>query len=147
LKATHLMVNQHREIESLFGKLLKSDDARIRTLILSDLRSMLEIHMTIEESFFYPAYRLVAGTQRGTDLILEAREEHHVVDLILADLPKSDPMAERFDARLKVLRKFVESHYEREEREIFPDAESKLGREHLEELGARMGERASHLST
>lgn len=146
MKATHLLANQHREIDSLFGKLLKSDDARIRTMILSELGSMLEIHMTIEESFFYPVYRLVSGTRRGTDLILEALEEHHVVDLILADLPKSDPMGERFDARIKVLRKLVERHDAREEREIFPDAEKKLGMEHLAEIGARMGERASHLS-
>lgn len=147
MKATFLLTNQHRELEAHFGKLLKSDDAPLRTTLLSEISSMLEIHMTIEESFFYPAYRQASGTRRGTSLVLEALEEHYVVDLILAALAKFDPTTERFEARIKVLRNIFESHAEKEEREIFPDAEKKLGREHLEELGARMGERASHLST
>lgn len=147
MKATQLLANQHRELDALFGKLLKSDDAWIRRTLTSEISSMLEIHMTIEESFFYSAYRRASGERRGAELVLEAIEEHHVLDLLLAELPTADPSTERFDARIRVLRRILERHAEKEEREIFPDAEQKLGGEHLQELGARMGERASHLAT
>lgn len=147
MKATDLLRKQHREMEVLFEKLLKSDDDRLRKSLALEISSMLEIHMTIEESFFYPAYRQAAGSTKADDLLLEGYEEHHVVDLILAELPKADPSAERFEAKMKVLKGILEHHVGEEERELFPDAERKLGQERLEKLGAQMGERASHLST
>lgn len=147
MKATQLLANQHRELDAMFGKLLKADDPRIRRAFTSEISSMLEIHMTIEESFFYPAYRQASGTRRGAEMVLEAFEEHHVMDLILAELPRADPSSERFEARIRVLRRILERHAQKEEQEFFPDAERKLGVENLYEIGARMGERASHLAT
>lgn len=147
MKATDLLREQHRELDGRFEKLLKCDDDRVRKSLALEISSMLEIHMTIEEKDFYPAYRLANGNEEADGRIVEGIEEHHVVDLLLAELPKADPSAERFVARMKVLRGILERHVRAEEREMFPDAERLLGNERLEELGARMGERASHLST
>lgn len=69
------------------------------------------------------------------------------MDLILAELPRADPSAERFEAKMKVFKEILDHHVAEEEREMFPEAERRLGQERLEELGAQMGERASHLST
>jgi hemerythrin-like domain-containing protein len=71
-------------------------------------------------------------------MIDEAFEEHHVVDLVLAELPKVDPEDERFQAKMTVLSELVEHHVEEEEEEMFPMAEKKLGAERIKELGQKM---------
>jgi hemerythrin superfamily protein len=147
MNATDLLMNQHREIARRLSELLKSEDALLRMSLALEVSSMLEIHMTIEESFFYPAYRQVAGSKQAGCLLLEGFEEHHIVDLMLADLPKADPSAERFDAKMRVLNGILIRHWGEEEREIFPEAQKRLGQERLEVLGAQMGIRVSHLST
>ena len=147
MKATDLLRKQHRELEGLFAKLLKSEDTMLRKSLALEISSMLEIHMTIEETFSYPAYRQVVGSKRADGLLLEGYEEHHVVDLLLAELPRAELSAERFEAKMKVLKEILDHHVAEEEREMFPEAERRLEQERLEELGAKMGERASHLST
>ena len=83
---------------------------------------------------------------KGNSAVLEAQEGHHVVDLLLAELPKVDLSAERFNAKMKVLKSLIGHHVDDEEQEMFPDAELRLGRERLEDLGRQMGERAAHLA-
>lgn len=78
MKATELLKKQHREVESLFAKVLKTDDAKDRKKLATEITTKLEDHTTIEEEIFYPAYREASNTQKGEDLVLEAYEEHHV---------------------------------------------------------------------
>ena len=75
-------------------------------------------------------------------MYMEALEEHHVVDLVLKELPQVDPADERFHAKMTVLSELVEHHADEEEEEMFPMAEKKLGSEELKELGARMEQMA-----
>lgn len=147
MKATDLLRKQHRELDACFEKLLKSDDDQSRMSFALEISSMLEIHMTIEETYFYPAYLEANGSKQADSRVVEGYEEHHVVDLLLAELPKADPSTERFEAKINVLKRILEHHVGEEERAMFPDAERLLGPERLEALGAKMGERASHLST
>ena len=143
MKATELLKKQHREVESLFAKVLKTDDAKDRKKLATEITSKLEGHTTIEEEIFYPAYREASNTQKGEDLVLEAYEEHHVVKLVLAELPKLNASAENFKAKMTVLKELIEHHVEEEEEEMFPDAEKKLGKERLEVLGEEMDKRAA----
>lgn len=143
--ATDLLKEQHREVEELFKKVEKTDEARARRDLATKILSKLEIHTTIEEELFYPAYRDGAGTKKGEELTLEAYEEHHVVKLVLAELPSIDPKAENFEAKMTVLKELIEHHVEEEETEMFPDAEKKLGKKRLEELGDEMETRANEL--
>ena len=146
MKATELLKKQHREVESLFAKVLKTDDAKDRKKLATEITSKLEGHTTIEEEIFYPAYREASNTQKGEDLVLEAYEEHHVVKLVLAELPKMNASAENFKAKMTVLKELIEHHVEEEEEEMFPDAEKKLGKERLEVLGEEMDKRAAQLA-
>jgi hypothetical protein len=146
MKATNLLEMQHREVEKLFAKVLKSDGAKERKQLATEIQSKLEAHTTIEEEIFYPAYREAATTKKGEDLVLEAYEEHHVVKLVLAELPKVDAAAESFRAKMTVLKELIEHHVEEEEKEMFPDAEKKLGKERLDVLGEEMDKRASQLA-
>jgi hypothetical protein len=71
-------------------------------------------------------------------MIGEAYEEHHVVKLVLAELPTVDPGADNFEAKMTVLKELVGHHVEEEEDEMFPMAERKLGNDRSSELAEEM---------
>ena len=135
MKATDLLKKQHREVKALFGeaKKVKSPERR---RVLNEITEKLRAHMTIEEDIFYPAVRDI-GTKKAEEMVPEAYEEHHVVALVLDELPEVDVDDERFEAKMTVLDELVEHHVEEEEHEMFKIAE-KLGAERLTALGSEM---------
>jgi hemerythrin superfamily protein len=136
MKATDLLKKQHREVKALFKKVEKTEDAGQRRELLDQIAEDLKLHTRIEEEIFYPAIRDL-GTKKAEEMIDEAFEEHHVVDLVLAELPSVDPEDERFQAKMTVLSELVEHHVEEEEEEMFKLAQ-KLGDEELKSLAERM---------
>jgi iron-sulfur cluster repair protein YtfE (RIC family) len=137
MKATVLLKRQHREVEKLFSTALKTDNKNRRRKAMEDITDALEQHTRIEEEIFYPAVREI-GTKKAEEMVGEAYEEHHVVKLVLAELPDVDPGAENFEAKLTVLKELVGHHVEEEEQEMFPLAERRLGAERSAELAAEM---------
>lgn len=138
-----LLMKQHREVEALFKKIEKTEEAGERKELMGQIKQKLELHTAIEEDIFYPAIREL-DTEKAEEMVLEAYEEHHVVKLVLAELPKVDPEDERFEAKMTVLKELVEHHVEEEEQDkggLFKLAK-KLGKEHLDELGDRMAAEA-----
>ena len=145
MKATDMLKKQHREVAALFKTALGEEQAANRVKALQQITQKLEVHTTIEEEIFYPAFRDSADTKKVDDMTLEAYEEHHVVKLLLAEIPGIDPDDERFEAKVTVLKEIIEHHVEEEQDEMFPMAEKKLGAEALTELAARMQRRMSEL--
>jgi hemerythrin superfamily protein len=144
VKATDLLKRQHREVKSMFKEIEKAERPRERRRLLDSIAQALKSHTTIEEEIFYPAVREI-GSDKAEEMYAEALEEHHVVDLVLAELPTVDPEDERFEAKMTVLSELVEHHADEEEKEMFPLAEKKLGSEEIAELGQRMAERMREL--
>jgi hypothetical protein len=142
MKATELLKSQHREVEKLFAQIEGTDDPGERMELAETIKSKLEVHATIEEEIFYPAFRDGSDTNKAEEAVLEAYEEHHVVKLVLAEIPDLDASAETFQAKMTVLKELIEHHVEEEEDEMFRDAEKKLGNRRLEQLGEEMEARA-----
>jgi hemerythrin-like domain-containing protein len=111
---------------------------------MEQITTELKLHTKIEEEIFYPAVR-ETGTSKAEEMIDEAFEEHHVVELVLAELPKVDPEDARFEAKMTVLSELVEHHVEEEEGEMFPMAEKKLGAERIKELGQQLEQAAGSM--
>jgi hemerythrin superfamily protein len=141
MKATDLLKKQHRQVEKLFKQCENAKQPRQRRELMEQIVQMLKMHTKIEEEIFYPAVREL-GTSKAEEMIDEAFEEHHVVDLVLAELPTVNPEDERFEAKITVLSELVEHHVEEEEGEMFPMAEKKLGAERVKELGQQMEQMA-----
>ncbi|HEX3176094.1 MAG TPA: hemerythrin domain-containing protein [Methylomirabilota bacterium] len=141
MKATDLLKKQHRSVEKLFKKAQNTEDARGRRQLMEQIASELQMHTKIEEEIFYPAVR-ETGTSKASEMVDEAFEEHHVVKLVLEELPKVDPEDERFEAKMTVLSELVEHHVEEEEGEMFPMAEKKLGAQRIKDLGQQMEQMA-----
>lgn len=140
--ATALLEKQHRQVEQSFSTALGTEDPKVRRAALREIERQLTMHTDIEEAIFYPAVRGI-GTEKATDMILEAVEEHHVVKLVLKELPKVDPKADTFEAKMTVLKELVAHHVEEEEHEMFPLAERQLGPERSRELAEEMMARAA----
>ena len=137
MNALDLLTKQHKEVKALFKKVEKSEGGRERRQLLDQISMALTGHATIEEEIFYPAVQAL-DTKKADEMINEAFEEHHVVKLVLAELPKVDPKDERFEAKMTVLSELVEHHVEEEEGEMFPKLAKKLGDAKLEALGEEM---------
>jgi hemerythrin-like domain-containing protein len=118
----------------------RQDAETCRQLIAATCEE-LKVHTALEEEIFYPAVREV-GTAKAEEMVDEAFEEHHVVDLVLGELPQVDPEDERFEAKMTVLSELVEHHVEEEEKEMFPLAEKKLGAERMKELAQQLEQMA-----
>jgi len=135
MKATALLKKQHREVKALFGEAKKVAPSQ-RERVLGEITKKLQAHMMIEEDIFYPAVKDL-DTKKTEEIVPEAYEEHHVVKLVLAELPDVDLEDERFEAKVTVLSELIEHHVEEEETEMFKAAE-KLGEKRLAELGSEM---------
>ena len=78
---------------------------------------------------------------KAKDIVLEAYEEHHVVDLLMSELEELDVSDETWGAKAIVMKENIEHHIEEEEGDMFKQARQVFDRQELEDLGARMAER------
>ena len=143
MKATDVLKRQHREVKRLFKKVQGTESAAERRKLMNQIIEQLQIHTKIEEEIFYPAMREVRS-KKAEEMVNEALEEHHVVKLVLAELPRVDAEDERFEAKMTVLSELVEHHAGEEEEEMFKLAE-KLGKDELNRLGAQLDARTEEL--
>jgi hemerythrin superfamily protein len=139
--AVSVLKSHHRQVEALFERVLASEDPRGRAELLQEIALLLAMHTKVEEDIFYPAVRGL-GTEAVENLVDEALEEHHVVDLVLAELPRVNPRDDRFVAKMAVLSELVEHHVKEEERDMFKRAQA-LGADRLQQLGVRLEQAAA----
>ena len=146
--AITLLKEDHKKVKGLLSQLEKTTErgAERRRKLLGQIEAEIKVHTTIEEEIFYPAYRDAVRKKDDRELYQEALEEHHVVDLVMPELKRSDPAGEVFGAKAKVLKELIEHHAEEEEKEMFPKARRALGIAELRELGARMASRKRALA-
>lgn len=142
--ALQLLRDDHKRVKELFDRFEAQEDTRGKGEIVKQALRELEIHAEIEEQIFYPAVREEADGE--DDLMDEAEEEHHVVKLLIAELKRMKPGAERFDAKFTVLAENVKHHIGEEESEMLPKA-AELGMARMNELGAEMERRKAKLET
>jgi hypothetical protein len=73
--------------------------------------------------------------EEADDEVLESLEEHHIVKWLLSELEGMSPEAERFEAKVKVLKENVLHHAGEEEQKLFPMVRRLLATEELDALG------------
>ena len=144
--AIALLKKDHKKVRGLLKKLESSAmrGAKSAQQLLQQIDKEVKIHSQVEEEIFYPAFHEAAKTKDQNKLFFEAKEEHHVVDVVMPEV--SDyKNNEDFAARAKVLKELIEHHADEEEKEMFPAAKKLLGRDELRELGQRIKERKREL--
>ncbi|HEX3576999.1 MAG TPA: hemerythrin domain-containing protein [Thermoanaerobaculia bacterium] len=145
--AIALLKEDHKKVKGLLGDLEKSSmrgGPRADKLV-AQIDKELTIHSQIEEEIFYPAFRDAVSTKDDKKMYFEAKEEHHVVKLVLPEVKQGGMAVEEFAAKCKVLKELVEHHADEEEKEMFPEARKALSRAELQELGDQMAARKQEL--
>lgn len=132
-----LLEQEHRRFRELLkqGEETTARATKRRLQLLETLTRELNAHELLEEHALYPALEPHAQTR---EIVLEGYEEHHVTDVLTAELRKVKPNDERWAAKFKVLKETLEHHLQEEEQNMFRAARGVLSREELDGLGAQM---------
>jgi hemerythrin superfamily protein len=117
----------------------------IRRDLLPKVMIELKIHTHLEEEIFYAAFGDASRAKADRKLYHEVYEEHHVVDLLLAELMETDADDETFPAKVRILKDIVERHVDKEEKQMFPRARDLFGTDGLRELAEQIEERRLEL--
>jgi hemerythrin-like domain-containing protein len=142
MDALSLLKRDHAEIVAGLHDLIRTRPFARQRRMAEDVLRAIEVHGRIEEEIFYPALRARAD-RRSRLHVVEAIEEHRIIDDLLRRLETGRLDDASYEARLLLLREHVEHHVEREER-MFPEARRLLGDE-LADLGERMRARSRQL--
>jgi hemerythrin superfamily protein len=140
MNALTLLKQDHKNVEALFKRfedLVKGSGTKAKGDVAQKIVTQLSIHAGIEEQLFYPAVREALG-EDVSSTIFEALEEHHAAKMLLAEIEKTPPVHERFDAKVTVLIENVRHHVKEEETELFPKVREALTVQQLEQLGEAM---------
>ena len=137
--AIDVLEREHRELERLLadGEDTTERAKKTRRDVLDRLTALLTAHEAMEEKVLYPALQ---SHPQARDIVLEGYEEHHVADLIIAELHEVAADDEAWGAKFKVLKENVEHHIQEEEGEMFRLARGIFSREELRDLAERMKE-------
>ncbi|WFE65613.1 hemerythrin domain-containing protein [Micromonospora sp. WMMD714] len=133
-----LLKEDHKEMRRLFREFEKAQEgpASRRRTVVDEIVAALTTHTYLENEVMYPEVRKLLPDLE--DDILESYEEHHVADVLCAELAAMDADDDHFVAKTTVLIENVEHHVEEEEQEWFPKVREALGRNQLQEIGERM---------
>lgn len=133
-----LLKADHKQIRSLFREFGKAADGATATKgrLVEQILELLTAHTYIENEVMYPRVRALLPELE--DDVLESYEEHHVADVLCAELAAMSPKDERFSAKTTVLIENVLHHMDEEESDWFPKVREGLGRKQLQEIGASM---------
>jgi hemerythrin-like domain-containing protein len=113
-----LIHQEHEEVQGLFEQFHKSMSAKngekkadaLSKQILDDLK----LHTELEEKIVYPSLK-----EQDPTMFYESGEEHHVVDLLIAELQQLKVSAPEYAAKMAVMEENVKHHIQEEESQMF----------------------------
>jgi hypothetical protein len=137
VNAITMLKEDHDKVKGLLEELGRTTERGVKTRaeLFSTIKFELTVHEIIEEEIFYPALK---EHPKAKDIVLEAYEEHNVVDTIMGEMEQTPFEDETWGAKAKVMTENIEHHIEEEEGEMFKQARAVFDRAELEELGERM---------
>ena len=144
MDAMSLLKEDHRKVKKLLEELESTTERGVKTReeLFTKVKQELVIHEAIEEEIFYPALKEHPKTK---DIALEAYEEHHVVDTVMAEIEGVAYDDEKWGAKFTVMKENLEHHIEEEEGEMFKQAKQVFDQDELTQLGESMKARKEDL--
>jgi hemerythrin superfamily protein len=134
-----MLKRDHDNVKTLFDQFEKAERKAEKQKIAKQALEELRIHATLEEELFYPAVR----EQLKNSVMNEADEEHHVAEILVAELDAMSDDNDHFDAKFTVLAESVRHHIKEEESQMLPQArELKID---FQALGEKMERRKQEL--
>lgn len=116
--ALALLKGDHRRVASLFEAYESTRKSAKLEQIVHTICDELTIHAMLEEKEFYPVVR--NALKKEGDMLDEAEVEHASLKWLIKQLLAASPKADLYDAKVTVLKEYVEHHVNEEETEMFP---------------------------
>jgi len=144
MDAMSLLKEDHRKVKKILAELESTTERGVKTReeLFTKVKQELVIHEAIEEEIFYPALKEHPKTK---DIALEAYEEHHVVDTVMAEIEGVAYDDEKWGAKFTVMKENLEHHIQEEEGEMFKQARQVFDQDELTQLGESMKARKEDL--
>ncbi len=132
-KSFEILVKDHKKVKHILKDLMGTTaTAKVkRQTMLALLKQELQLHEMIEEVHLYP---VLEKKQPTHDIALEGFEEHHEVDLLMAELEELPFNDKRWKAKLTVIQENLLHHIQEEETEMFPKAEQAVPESTLDKI-------------
>jgi hemerythrin superfamily protein len=141
---TDMIRFDHSHVMVTFHQYTNDKRPSVKKALAETICDALEIHATLEEEIFYPVMRALAADQK----VMEKSEpEHMEMRRLIHELRNTDPRDSRHDELLFELMRNVQHHVADEETVLLPEAEQRLGKDRLSELGTQMTRRRLELVT
>lgn len=142
--AIELLTEDHEKVKGLFSEFdaIAGDDSDLeeKAVLVQKICRELVAHMAIEEEIFYPAARSAIDDD---DLLDEAIVEHASAKELIEQLEAMNPDEDQYDAKVKVLKEYIEHHVKEEEEDMFPKIEAS-GLD-LDHYGEQLAERKEEM--
>ncbi|MBV2246327.1 MAG: hemerythrin domain-containing protein [Lentimicrobium sp.] len=122
----------HDEMRELVKEIKKNKPEKFTLL-----KKHLDIHHELEEDLLLSHLNTTKGIK---DESLESQEEHFVLNILLLDLKDFPKDHDRWMIKFKVFDEILDHHLSEEEEDLFPDAEKKLDKKLLEEMGQKFAD-------
>jgi hemerythrin-like domain-containing protein len=137
--ALTLLKKDHDVVKKMLKDLEATTERAVKTRqdLFERLKFSLTVHEQMEETVLYPALEEHA---KAKEIVLEAYEEHEVVDTIMGELEQTPVDDETWHAKLTVMQENLLHHIEEEEKEMFGQARRVFDEETLGSLGKQMQE-------
>jgi hemerythrin superfamily protein len=144
MDALQLLKEDHDTIKKIMSHIESTTERGVKTReeFFTRMKGVLQVHEAIEEEILYPALK---EHPKAKDLVLEAYEEHNVVDMVMAEIDETAFDDETWGAKFTVVRENLEHHIDEEESEMFDQCRQIFDRDELIELGEEMEGRKEEL--
>lgn len=134
-----MLKEDHKKVLMIMNKLLQSSQraVKVREQGFAQLVEELTIHTQFEEKIFYPVLKAKTETK---SLILEAYEEHHIVDVIVNEMKQLAFNDEKWFAKLTVLNESLKHHIKEEEHSVFVKSKKLLPEKILSQMAEELSD-------
>jgi hemerythrin superfamily protein len=132
-----LLKQDHKEVKGMFGE-FEGPGPRAneqRRKLGTKICAALTAHSQIEKNILYPAFKSRAKDRDDIEQVLEAFEEHALVDGLVGEIQGMEPRDESYEAKVKTLMDLVLHHVKEEEGEMFPSARELFDKNELMAFG------------
>jgi hemerythrin superfamily protein len=141
---TDMIRFDHSHVMVTFHQYTKDKKPSVKKALAETICTALSIHATLEEELFYPVMR---GLGDDDPALLKSTHEHNEMRRIIGELRRTDGADPQHEKLMLELMRDVMHHVADEETVLLPQAESRLTKDRLCELGARMTRRRLELVT
>lgn len=131
-----MIVQQHKQIESLIDEAISAPDAGRRRSALKEFELVLTGHSNAEEVIVYPDIAVESSKAHAA----MAYEEHALTKIQVAELEKLDPMSQEWHDKGEHIRSALQQHMYQEEGSWLPELADKLSTSEKQRITQRFTE-------